>query len=105
MNESFTASDARVPAKSGRCGPQRCAGVLNESFRTSEDLNESFKTWGERVTGGGVAWPRDFAGTLRADVMNESFMSPGEVNGSFTPLWGRCSPGKSCARLLLWCRE
>ncbi|MBE1497453.1 hypothetical protein H4696_004553 [Amycolatopsis lexingtonensis] len=63
MNGSFTAPEVRAPAKSGRCGPQRCAGVLNESFRTSEDLNESFKTWGERVTGGEVARPREFAGT------------------------------------------
>ncbi|MBE1494365.1 hypothetical protein H4696_001465 [Amycolatopsis lexingtonensis] len=32
----------------------RCAGskVLNESFRTSEDLNESFKTSGAPAIGG-----------------------------------------------------
>ncbi|MBE1501545.1 hypothetical protein H4696_008645 [Amycolatopsis lexingtonensis] len=36
---------------------------MNDSFRTSEDLNESFKTSGERVTDGRVARPRDFAGT------------------------------------------
>ncbi|MBE1501810.1 hypothetical protein H4696_008910 [Amycolatopsis lexingtonensis] len=62
MNESFTSLDAMAPAKSRRCSLQRCASVLNESFRTSEDLNESFKTWSERVTGGRVARPRDFAG-------------------------------------------
>ncbi|MBE1496508.1 hypothetical protein H4696_003608 [Amycolatopsis lexingtonensis] len=77
--------EVRVPAKSGRCGPQRCAGVLNESFRTSEDLNESFKTWGERVTGGGVAWPRDFAGTLTPDAVNESFTSSAEPHTSQKP--------------------
>ncbi len=63
MNASFTSPDVRAPAKSRRCSPQRCTSVLNDSFRTSEDLNESSKTWGERVTGGGAARPRDFAGT------------------------------------------
>uniref|UniRef100_UPI001B803BCF hypothetical protein n=1 Tax=Amycolatopsis lexingtonensis TaxID=218822 RepID=UPI001B803BCF len=49
--------------KSRWCSPQRCPIVLNDSFRTSEDLNESFKTWGERIIDGRVARPRDFAGT------------------------------------------
>ncbi|MBE1502082.1 hypothetical protein H4696_009182 [Amycolatopsis lexingtonensis] len=77
MNGSFTSPDVRRPAKSGRCGPQRCADVLNDSFRTSEDLNESFKTWSERVTGGGVTWPRDFAGAPSSDAVNGSFTTSG----------------------------
>ncbi|MBE1493751.1 hypothetical protein H4696_000851 [Amycolatopsis lexingtonensis] len=63
MNDSFIASGVSGPGKSGRRGPQRCASVLNDSFRTSEDLNESFKTSGERVTDGRAAWQRDFAET------------------------------------------
>ncbi len=41
MNESFTSPDARGP---GKVAPGGFVDVLNDSFRSSEVLNDSFKT-------------------------------------------------------------
>ncbi len=44
--------------------------VLNESFRTSEDLNDSFKTSGKPVTGGTGSHEQSFAHPRRASIHN-----------------------------------
>ncbi len=52
---------------------------MNESFRTSHVLNDSFKTFGRAAshlsTGAGPAKPGDFAGALTSGALNESFMA------------------------------
>jgi hypothetical protein len=59
---------------------------LNESFRTSEDLNDSFKTFARAPRTAG--WRSGSqAGRLRrnpdSDVRNGSFTASGVLNGSF----------------------
>ncbi|NBH04452.1 hypothetical protein [Amycolatopsis sp. SID8362] len=82
MNESFTSSDARVPAKSragervtGRrlaaCLARRRGDVVNGSFMSSGEVNDSFMS---SRRGGSVVLP-DFAGALSSDAMKGSFMA------------------------------
>ncbi|WP_290055787.1 hypothetical protein, partial [Amycolatopsis solani] len=56
--------------------------VLNESFRSPEVLNDSFKTSRGRSSRPADPDP-DFAGFLSPDAVNDSFLSPDVVNDSF----------------------
>ncbi|MBE1496928.1 hypothetical protein H4696_004028 [Amycolatopsis lexingtonensis] len=75
MNDSFKTLDARASAKS--CGQatlppvSRSPHVLNDSFRSSGVLNESFKTLEHRCG----PHRRDFAGALTPDAVNDSFLA------------------------------